>query len=99
MVDLNESTKQAMDVTGVPDKGILIAAVQPGGPAEGAGLRQGDAVTSAASQAVNNSEDLRRLVESLKPGSKLTLQGVRDGHPQNWTLTVAEMPNVSDSHT
>ena len=55
-------------------KGMVIASVDPNGPAAEKGLRQGDVITEAERQAVTSAEDLRAAVESAgKEGRKAVL--------------------------
>ena len=55
-------------------KGMVIASVDPNGPAAEKGLRQGDVITEAERHAVSSAEDLRDAVESAgKEGRKAVL--------------------------
>lgn len=47
-------------------KGIVITRVQPGSPAEEAGLRAGDIITRANSKPVSSVDSFRRIVDALK---------------------------------
>jgi len=54
-------------------KGLVITGVEPGGPAEEAGLKRGDVILEAAHKPVASVEQLGALAGKLKPGEGLLL--------------------------
>jgi S1-C subfamily serine protease len=59
--------------------GLLIAEVVAGGPANRAGLRQGDLLLTVAGQPVSASQDLQRLMFSEAIGRPLAITVMRNG--------------------
>src|SRR5437660_6549423 len=49
--------------------GALLAMVQPGSPADRAGLQEGDIVTSVNQTRVHSGGDLRKALGTFKPGA------------------------------
>ncbi|WP_411288127.1 PDZ domain-containing protein [Phenylobacterium sp.] len=73
-------------------QGALIADVWSGGPAERAGLRQGDVVTSVDGRPVAEAASLTYAIGTHRPGESVRL-GVRRGGASEQTLTLrAEAP-------
>jgi len=62
--------------------GALVAEVVPGSPAEAAGLRAGDVITSFAGEPVETVKDLTRLAASTPPGSDREVGIWREGEGQ-----------------
>jgi serine protease Do len=84
------------------NKGVLAATILEGSPAAAAGLHPGDFITSFNGTPVLESraqEDIpvfNRLVLNAPVGSKITLQGEREGQPATWAMTtVAREPNLA----
>ncbi|HEV2112674.1 MAG TPA: Do family serine endopeptidase [Terriglobales bacterium] len=71
-------------------KGVVVANVRPGGPADQAGIKEGDAITSVDGKPVKNGDELVNEISSLKPGSKATLGFIRNGKEQSATVTIAD---------
>ena len=71
--------------------GALIASVDPGSPADKAGLRPGDVVLSLNGQAIDDPNKLPRLVAATKPGASATLRIWRDGKAEEVKFTAAEL--------
>lgn len=71
--------------------GALVAEVNKGSPAEKAGLQVRDVVLAFNGQPVTSSADLPPLVGQAAPGSKATIEILRDGKKQNVTVVVGEM--------
>lgn len=59
-------------------KGILTTAVVSGGPAQKAGLRQGDVIKSVDGKDVHNAQEFRWLERNLNVGQEITL-GIQRG--------------------
>jgi serine protease Do len=74
------------------NRGALVAEVQPGGPAERAGLKMGDVIVKLANQEVADGAALRNLTAGLDVGSKVPLMFYRQGRPQTVTVTIDELP-------
>jgi serine protease Do len=73
-------------------EGILVAAVAAGGPADRAGLRQGDIITGIAGTAMTGEADLRRLLRDARPNQNVRVSGVRpDGRSFEVQLRLGEM--------
>jgi serine protease Do len=70
--------------------GITVANVVAGGPAEEAGLKVGDTIVSVGGKKVVKGDDLVSDIASRKPGSKVSLGFVRNGKPQDATVTIAD---------
>jgi Do/DeqQ family serine protease len=79
--------------------GALVSSVQPGGPADEAGVERGDVITAINDMTVTDSNALRNHVASLKPGTKATLKVVRDGRDQTLTATLDELPSQTSDAT
>ena len=91
-VQIGEVTKDVAESLGLPKAaGALVRSVEPGGPAEKAGLEAGDIVTRFDSKPVEKWSDLPRLVGNTKPGTKSTLQVLRRGSTRDLGITVAEL--------
>jgi serine protease Do len=71
-------------------RGILVAQVQPGSPADRAGLRQGDIIIAFNGTAVNEPNVFRNLVAGTAPGTEVTLTIQRDGREQQVRATLGE---------
>jgi serine protease Do len=83
---------------GLPDtKGALVADVSVGGPANRAGIRNGDVIVRAGNTEISNTRDLARVVGSQRPASPLRLQLVRDGRRMELSVTLGAAPRQSDS--
>lgn len=68
---------------------VVVAEVDPTGPAATLGLRAGDALISADGRALSRLDDLSGLLASKKPGDKLKLVVERDGWQRDFDLTLA----------
>ncbi|GBD44838.1 Periplasmic serine endoprotease DegP [bacterium HR40] len=73
-------------------RGALVNSVQPGSPAEKAGLRPGDVVVALDGQPVNDPRDLARKVAAAGPGHRAQLAVVRDGKEQTFEIELGTMP-------
>ena len=70
--------------------GVTVAHVVPGSPADQAGLKLGDTITTVDSKKVSKGTELVAEIASRKPGSKVVLGFLRNGKPQETTVTVAD---------
>ncbi|MEM6749098.1 MAG: PDZ domain-containing protein, partial [Planctomycetota bacterium] len=73
-----------------------ITEVLPGQPAERAGLRAGDIVTSVAGEAVGSADDFRYRIGRLEPGAEAILEVFRDGRMRSVRVTLSELPEARD---
>jgi serine protease Do len=88
---LDEGLAHAFDV---PDtSGALIEDVKPGGPADKAGLKNGDVIRKYNGQTVTDSGQLIALVTNTDPGTVVTLEVLRSGKPLTLKVTLGERPS------
>ena len=91
-VQIGEVTKDVAESLGLGRAaGALVRSVEPGGPAEKAGVEAGDIITKFDGKSVERSSDLPRLVGGTKPGTKANLQVLRRGNTRDLGVTVAEL--------
>jgi serine protease Do len=70
--------------------GVTVSDVVAGSPAEQAGLKVGDTITTVDGKMVKNGDELVADIASRKPGSKVTLGFMRNGKKQDAAVTVAD---------
>lgn len=92
-VAIQEVTKQLADSFGLPQAtGALIASMEPGGPADKAGLEVSDVVLRFNDKVIASANDLPRIVAATKPGTRVNVQVWRKGQQKDLSVTVAELP-------
>jgi serine protease Do len=72
-------------------QGALVSGVEPGSPAEKAGVEAGDIVVKFDGKAIDKFSDLPRMVGNTKPGSKSVVTVFRRGAMKDLTMTIAEV--------
>src|SRR5579864_1062831 len=70
--------------------GVTISTVVAGSPADQAGLKVGDTITSVDGKKVLKGSELVSDIASRKPGSKAKLGFLRNGKEQETTVTIAD---------
>jgi putative serine protease PepD len=68
--------------------GVRLISVQPGGPADRAGLQADDVVTSIDDQPVETLQELIVAIRTHRPGDKVTLDYRRDGDRRQAQVTL-----------
>jgi len=84
--DLERSLKLSVD------HGALVQDITAGSPADRAGLRPYDVITSLDDRPIGNDDQLIREISARAPGSAARLHLVRDGRDQTLTVKLAERP-------
>jgi Do/DeqQ family serine protease len=70
-------------------EGVLVTGVQPGSPAEQAGLQPGDVIVEFNAEKVRDPAEVRLLVAGAKVGSKAKLKILREGRTITTEVTIA----------
>ncbi len=73
-------------------RGALVTTVEPGGPADKAGLGPGDVILRFGDKDLEEATDLPRLVAQAKPGTEVEVQVWRDGAQRSIKTTVGAAP-------
>ncbi|HUB30227.1 MAG TPA: trypsin-like peptidase domain-containing protein [Terracidiphilus sp.] len=74
--------------------GVLVQQVQPGGPADKAGLKPGDIITALDGRSIKDGDDLVNEIAGRKPGSSIRLGFIRDGKEDDATVTIGDRDKV-----
>ena len=74
--------------------GVVIEGVEPGSPAEKAGLKGGDVISAINGQAVKTGNDLVNPIASAPIGSKVKITYYRDNQQKDTTATVEDRTHV-----
>lgn len=80
-------------------KGALVSQVAPGGPADKAGIEQGDVIVSFDGRIVEDSKDLPRIVASTTVGKTVTVKLFREGKEVERQAKVGEMEEENTTET
>jgi serine protease Do len=81
---------RSLDLPGT--RGVLITKVEPGSAADKAGLTMDDFVVAVDGREVADTDELRNVIASRLPGSKVELTFYRDGKKQTATAQLGELP-------
>jgi serine protease Do len=71
--------------------GALVASVEPGGPADKAGIKVGDVLLGIDGHAIERSAEVPPLVAAVKPGTKAQFDVWREGRERTLAVTVGEL--------
>ncbi|AJW43300.1 Do family serine endopeptidase [Ralstonia mannitolilytica] len=92
-VEPQDVTPEIAESFGLSRKdGALIAAVVQGGPADRAGLRPGDILTSVNGESILDTTALLNSIAQLKPGAEAKVTVSRKGRPVELTIIVGKRP-------
>jgi len=75
-----------------PRAGALVVAVQPGGPANRAGIAAGDVIVRFGDRAIEDPEDVAALTLELEPGTNVPIDVQRNGKRQTMDVTLGTRP-------
>jgi serine protease Do len=74
------------------DKGALVSEVVPNGPAETAGIKQGDVIVSFNGKTINKMSDLPFIVAETPVGTTVPVTVMRNAKELTLHIKIAEMP-------
>jgi len=75
-----------------PRSGALVVAVQPGGPADRAGLAAGDVIVRFGDRPIAEPDDVAELTLELEPGTQVPIEVQRNGKRQTMDVTLGTRP-------
>jgi len=76
----------------IEGQGIMVASISRDSPADQAGLRTHDILTSFEDQKLFSGDQLVKLVRAAKPGQKVKLHFVRAGKLESLSVKLGEQP-------
>ncbi len=91
-VDPSRVTEMGLD-SGA--RGVIVARIVEGGPADRAGLRVGDVIVEIGGEPVPDVRTLRDRIAAVRPASTLDLEVLRGGTQRRIRATIGELPENS----
>lgn len=88
---VNDDIAEALGIA--ENRGELVQMVQPGEPAEEAGLQAGDVVLSVNGETITPDQTLSFIVANIAPGTTVPLTYIRDGDRRRVNVTVGRRPS------
>jgi len=74
--------------------GVLVSRVEPDGPADKAGIKVRDIITSIDGRPIKDGDDLVNEIASRRPGSTIRLGYLRDGKQGDTSVTIGDRDKV-----
>ena len=96
-IQIQPISDEIADSLGLPhDRGELVRLVQPGQPAEKAGIKIGDIVLKVNDEPVTPSRTLSGIVSDITPGTRIPIEVLRGGKTVRVQATVAKRPTQQE---
>ncbi len=93
-VQIQQMSPAIASSLGLPkDRGEIVAGVEPRGPAQGAGVKQGDVVVRVAGQEVTPDTTLSYIVANTPVGTTVPIEVIRDGKRVTLNARIVERPS------
>lgn len=89
-IDISASDAEQFGISGVESGGAGVADVEPGSPADDAGLEVEDIITALDGEPIESSGDLYGALRDYQPGDTIELTVVRDGSEETLDVTLGE---------
>lgn len=94
-VSIQPVTDDLAESLGLPrNQGEIVQVVQPGEPADEAGIRAGDVVIRVGGKEVTREQTLSFLVANIDPGARVPIELLRNGQRRTVTATVGRRPSA-----
>jgi len=91
-VQIDQVTKDVAESIGLgKPQGASVRSVEPGAPADKAGVEAGDIIVKFEGRAIEKASDLPRLVGNTKPGTKAALTVFRRGSTKELAVMIGEI--------
>ena len=88
--ELAAAARELRRAVGLPERdGLLVRAVEDGGPADRAGVRTGDLLVEAGGRPLATADDLHEALDGLAPDAPLALRVVRGTDELDVTVSFA----------
>jgi Do/DeqQ family serine protease len=92
-VNIRDVTPELAVTYGLHDNsGALVENIGPSSAAERAGIQVGDVIVSINDHSVRDSGSLKAAIGLLRPGEKVAVGVIRDGHPLKINAVLGEAP-------
>jgi len=92
-ISMNNLTPDLAEAFGLEEPaGVVVTGVYPGSPAEAAGIRRGDVILAVDGRKIYDGRSLMDLIAARQPGGEVRIRGLRQGHPLELTVAIAERP-------
>src|SRR3954447_167776 len=92
-VRIQKRDQQLAETFGLKDaRGALVASTTPGGPAEKAGIQQGDVVVEFDGKTIDKMRSLPRIVAETPIGKEVGVKVWRKGQEKDVHVTLGELP-------
>jgi len=76
------------------ESGVVVTGIQPGGPAEKAGLKQGDVIVAIDGKPVEDGDSLIAVVASSPVGEPVSVKYIRDKQEQETSVVIGDRTEV-----
>ncbi|MFH2056327.1 MAG: PDZ domain-containing protein, partial [bacterium] len=90
--DVNENIAGAMGLNAT--SGALVGDVVAGSPAAEAKMQPGDVIVAVDDYQIENAAQLRNRIAGFRPGTKVELAVLRDGHERSVEVKLGELPTT-----
>ena len=92
MQDINEDLYETLDLQ--TRNGAIVSDIVEGSPASKSDLEEGDVIVSFEGKEIGNGSELKNLVSSTDPGSRVKLGIYRDNKKKNIFVTLEEREDI-----
>jgi serine protease Do len=81
--------------------GVLVQQVQPGSPAEKAGIKPGDVMLQVEGQDIKDVTEVQRVISNHKPGDSVRIKVIsyNDKKTRTVDVKIGELPSTTDSES
>ncbi len=91
-VQIQTMSRDAAKALGLPGpSGALVAGVEAGSAAQKAGIQRQDVISRVNGQSINDSSDLPPIIGAMAPGTRVTLELIRDGKPRTVIAVLSQL--------
>jgi S1-C subfamily serine protease len=88
--DITPALVQSLGLPAI--RGVVTSYVEPGSPAERAGVRPGDVVVAVNGETIDSVRQARRAIFGSRVGDTITVTVLRSGERKDFNIKLEEVP-------